>query len=230
MQKLPPRKKASWGKSFLSSLAFYTGKFFGKVVGTIGTALNMLTGGIFTKSNSWTGTWKRMFGQKFSQKKKSRKNIPGWEGARFEERPQNDDEVNIDFRRVPDVWSYPIAAEGDAEDESGRERKPRPPVISVYVVQSSDRYSINEDYAGGHTSIGIEYSRKHPRSGRWQRFHLCYGFGNGGGTGGSRSMQAVEGYAGATVPGELRNERGYTYDVSRSYTATPKQVNDVLRA
>ncbi len=52
VQKLPPRKKANWGKRFLSSLAYYSGKFFGKVIGTLGTMLNMITGGIFTKSNS----------------------------------------------------------------------------------------------------------------------------------------------------------------------------------
>ena len=230
VQKLPPRKKANWGKRFLSSLAYYSGKFFGKVIGTLGTMLNMITGGIFTKSNSWYGTWRRIFGQDFSQKEKNRKNIPGWDGAQFEERPENDDEVNIDFRRVPDVWSYPVAVEGDAEDKKDRKRKPRPPVISVYVAQSSSQYTVDEYLASGHTGIGIEYSRKSPRSGRWQRYHLRYGFGNGGGTAGSKSMVAVQGYSGATVPGELRNERGNSFDVSRSYTATPKQVNDVLRA
>ncbi len=230
VQKLPPRKKAGWGKKFLSSLAYYTGKFFGKVVGTLGTMLNMLTGGIFTGSNSWSGTWRRMFGQNFSQKKKNRKNIPGWDGAQFEERPQNNDEVNVDFRRVPDVWSYPVAAEGDFEDENSKERKPRPPVISVYVGQSSPQYTTNEYLSSGHSGIGIEYSRRHPRSGRWQRFALRYGFGIGGGISKTKSMKAVQGYSAATLPGELRDDRGEAFTISRSYTATPKQVNDVLRA
>ena len=230
-EKLPPRQKASWGKKLLSSIAFYSGKFIGKALGTLGTLLNMLSFGVFTKSDSWTGSWRRLFGQSFTQKKKTRKNIPGWEGAQFEERPQKNDEVSIDFRRVPDVWSYPIAVEGDIEDEKNKEeRKPRPPVISVYVAQSSKQYTLDETYSGGHTSIGIEYSRKNARTGRWERYNLRYGFGNGGGMGGGNALEAVLGYSSATVPGELRNERNLDYDVSRSYTATPKQVNDVLRA
>lgn len=231
VQKMDPREKPSGAKKFLSSLAYYSGKFLGKIFGSILTLLNTVTGGVFSGSHSGLGTWRRLFGQSFTQEKKSRKNIPGWDGAQFEERPQNDDEVSIDFRRVPDVWSYPIAVEGDTTEGEGdkAERKQRPPVISVYVAQSSTRYTADDTYTSGHSGIGIEYSRRSAKTGRWERYNLRYGFGMGGGMGG-HALNATLSYNNATVPGELRNEKDLVYSVSRSYTATPKQVNDVLRA
>ena len=230
-QKLDPQKSPTGEKKFLSSLAYYSGKFMGKILGTLGTILNMLSFGLFTGSNSWSGTWRRMFGQKFQQRRKNRKSIPGWGGQRFEERSDSRDEVAADFRRVPEVWSYPIAAEGDIGDKKDifGKKKPRPPVISIYVSQSSDQYTRDENLKSGHTGIGIEYSRKNERTGRWNRYNLRYGFGVGGELGGS-ALNAVSDYSSATFPGELRDEKNEPYNVSRSYNATPKQVNDVLRA
>ena len=166
VEKLSPRKKPKWYKKLFSSLMYYSGELLGKAVGTVANLLNAITGGVFTGTNSWTGAARWAFGQKFPQARRNRRNIPGWDKAQFEDRPENYDEVNIDFRRVPDIWSYPIAVEGDVakEDEEGNEKKkPRSPVISVYVAQSSQKYTADKDYLTGHTSIGIEFSRKNRR-------------------------------------------------------------------
>ena len=56
--------------------------------------------------------------------------IPGWEGAKWENNDTDPDQLDIDFRRVPEIWSYLTADK--AEKSPG---KPRDPVISVYISQ-----------------------------------------------------------------------------------------------
>ena len=230
-KKLPARKKPWLVKRLVSWLSYYSGKFVGKVFGGILTALNVVTFGKFTGSNTYRG-WKNAFGHKRDwQQDRDRSNIPGWDGAKWEEEQEDDNAVNVDFRRVPEVWSYPIAAEGSETTGKGEhaEQKPRLPIISVYIDQGSKRYTVDSHGDTGHTGIGIEYSRRSGRTGRWERYNLRFGFGMGGGLG-EKSKMAVLSYNNATIPGGLMNERGGHYTVSRSFTATPKQVNRVLRS
>ena len=152
--------------------------------------------------------------------------IPGWDGRKFEETVQNDKELDIDFRRVPAVWSYPTAEK--ATDNTG---KPKPPQLSVYVSQPDVEkdQTQNDNGSTGHTGIGIEYSRFSKTSGEWERYNLRYGFYPAGGLN-TVSTQALLGYEKALIPGQLRNEKANSYDISRSYPATPKQVNAVMNA
>ena len=232
VEKLAPRVRQTGLKKALSVLSYYSGKFFGKIFGSLATFLNTITWGVFTKTNPWRGLGRRIKGQDFSQDQKSRRNIPGWGGAQFEDRKENNNEVEADFRRVPEIWSYPIAQEADVTEGEGdhAEKKARPPIITVYIQQSSSRYTMNKKGGTGHTGIGIEYSRKSLKTGRRERYNLRYGFGLGGGMGEGSGVNVVTGYNNATVPGALGNEKNKDYTISRSFTATPKQVNDVLRA
>ena len=91
---------------FRSTLTQLLGVTVGKILGTVfNLGLLPFTGGIIAKDfiKSW-------FKRGKLQKKRNHKQIPGWDGEKFEKsEPQNNDEINVDLRKVPAVWSYPIA-------------------------------------------------------------------------------------------------------------------------
>ena len=135
-------------------------------------------------------------------------------------------ERHIDFRRVPEVWAYPIAAEAEKEPD-----KPRDPILSVYISQTeAGEYTQNDDDDNtGHSGIGIEFSRYSKINQKWERYNLRYGFFLAGGIN-TVATNAMLGYHQATVPGQLMSEKGREYDISRSYPVSNRQVNAVLKA
>ena len=229
-EKLPARKKQGFGSKILSALAFYGGKTIGKIGGIIAT-IGKTIYDWFRPGTPGTGggTWKRIFGIKGLQQRGNRDLIPGWDGAEFENEEEDPDEVQADFRRVPEIWSWPTADNAAEGDEKDRNAKPRDPVISVYINQGSKKYTVTDNGSTGHSGIGVEYSRYNAMSGRWQRYNLRFGFYMGGGMSGTSAV-AVTSYNGATIPGQIMNEKARPYDISRSYPAKPKQISEVLRA
>ena len=221
-QSLPARNsKPGKMRRFFSQLAYYGGKTFGTMFGLIGKII----AAPYTLVRYIQLASRRSKNKKSAQEK-DRNVIPGWGGRTFEETVENDKELGIDFRRVPAVWSYPTAEK--ATDNAG---KPRPPLLSVYVTQPDEQRDQTQDARGntGHTGIGIEYSRYSKTSGEWERYKLRYGFYPAGGLN-TASTQAVLGYEKAVIPGQLADEKGNSYNISRSYPATPKQVNAVMKA
>ena len=221
-QTLPARNnKPGKMRRFFSRMAYYGGKTFGSLLGLVGK----LVGLPYTVVRYIQRTSRRSKNKKLAQER-DRNVIPGWDGKNFEETVQNDKELGIDFRRVPAVWSYPTAEK--ATDGTG---KPRPPLLSVYVNQPDESQDRTQDARGntGHTGIGVEFSRYSKTSGEWERYNLRYGFYPAGGLN-TTSTQAMLGYNKAVIPGQLLNEKGNSYNISRSYPATPKQVNAVLNA
>ena len=217
---------------FKSTFTQLLGVTVGKILGTIfNLGLLPFTGGIIAKDfiKSW---WKRG-----SLQKKRTHKIPGWDGDKVEkDQPQNVDEVNVDFRKVPAVWSYPIASkaaepnpEGDQNDPRQRE-KPLDPIVSVMVSQpkegSADTFY---DKEMGHTFLGIEYSRFSKISNRYERYRIRYGFYPAGGTvTGSGTMMMLS--RDAVLPGQLANDDDHYYTIARRFRAKPAQVNAIFRA
>jgi len=228
-QKLPAREKQGFLSKLVSWAAFYSGKTIGKVGGIIAAIGKALWGLVTPGPGTMGGSFKRLRGSSRFQPRGETDQIPGWDGAKFENEPVKEGEISLDFRRVPEIWSYPTAeeaAEGKADD---RDAKPRDPVISVYICQTSKKYTVTGDEDTGHTGIGIEYSRYDPMAGRWQRYNLRFGYYMGGGISSTAKMAVIT-YNNATIPGKLMNEKDDLYDISRSFHTKPKQVSDVLRA
>ena len=73
--------------------------------------------------------------------------------------------------------------------------------------------------------LGIEYSRFSKVTDRFERYNLQYGFYPQGDISDKASAVMMGLYKDARVPGELQNDAGHQYDVSRSYPAKQKQVN-----
>ena len=221
-QKLPARNdKPSALRRAASRLAYYGGKTVGALLGLIGN--------LIAAPYSF-GRWIQQLCRRHKNSKQATKRdrdvIPGWDGRKFEEAQKNDRELDIDFRRVPAVWSYYTADK--PVDSSGNVR---PPVISVYVNQPDEEHdrTQNDNEGSGHTGIGIEYSRYSRVTGEWERYNLRYGFYPAGGLN-NNSTKGLQGYEKAVIPGRLANEKGVSYTISRSYPATNKQVNAVLNA
>lgn len=230
VEKLPEREKKGFGTKLRNWLSYYTGKTLGKIGGFF-VWLGKGIGGLFSKgSGVFGGMQKGRAGSNRFRDRDHRDTIPGWDGEEFENMKGPDDQVNVDFRRVPEVWSYPIAEKGALGDDKDKSAKPRDPVISVYVSQSSREYTNADKGGSGHTGIGIEYSRYSARTGRWQRYNLRFGFNMAGGGGSVKAKKAVTDYNNATIPGILEDEANDVYTISRSYPAKPKQVSNVLRS
>ena len=157
------------------------------------------------------------------QKKRRHDIIPGWNGESFRKEPNGQDDILADFRRIPTVWSQLTA--GQAEDKNGN---PLAPKISIYIRQGKE--GVDKSLSGvepGHAGLGIEYSRYSLVSNRYERYNLRYGFF----TGSQESKQGSLAMTGnALIPGQLRSEAALTYSVRRSFSATAKQVNAILKA
>ena len=218
---------------FKSTFSQLLGATIGKILGTVvNLGLLPITGTILAKDfiKSW---WNRGS----LQKKRNHKQIPGWDGAEFGKNwSQNDNEIDVDLRKIPAVWSYPIASKaaepdpaGDQNDPRQRE-KPLDPVVSVIVDQpkegSSQSFNGNEM---GHTMLGIEYSRFSKITNRYERYKVQYGFYPASGFGSvSAGMMMLS--RDAEVPGQLYSDYNHKYTISRRFPAKPAQVNAIFRA
>lgn len=229
--KLPDRRKVGKKDRFLSALAWYSGKTLGKLVGLIGNIIYWplihVPLKIYKKFSGKGKNKKQIEPEKF-QKVRRHDLIPGWDGEKFQEPRAEDqksnDPIEVDFRKIPGVWSNMIAAE--AEDEHGA---PLDPVITVYVNEPeefSDDLIANKDI--GHTFIGIDFSHFSNRTNRFERYNVKYGFFAPGGD--NASSYIAGHYKNATVPGQLLNGESYRYDISRSFPAKPWQVNAIMKA
>ena len=137
-----------------------------------------------------------------------------------------------DFRRVPTVWSQLTAAKAadTVQSEDGEEEKPLDPTVSIMIEQpkSGSAQAMNSREMG-HAFLGIEYSRRSAVSNRYERYKLEYGFYPAGGFSNvSSSMMLM--LHNAIVPGQLADDSGHKYDVSRTYPAKPEQVSAILNA
>ena len=228
-EKLPARKKQKFLSKLASWAAYYSGKTIGRIGGIFATIGKSIWDLFRPGPGTLRGTFNRLRGSGRFQKQGDREIIPGWDGARFEKEAVSENDVELDFRRVPEIWSYPTAAKAAEGDATQRDAKPVNPVISVYISPSSDEYTAGENTSTGHSGVGIEFSRYSALSGRWQRYNLRFGYFTKGGLP-LKEKFAVTGANNATIPGQLANEKGKHYKVSRSWSIRPKQVSDVLRA
>lgn len=220
-QKLPARKKAGWFSRFLTGLSYYAGKTIGKTLNFLGNLLYVPLSGSLGKL--WRGRAGNKENANVTQEKRDHETIPGWGGAKYEKDPNKNDEVIADFRRVPTVWSYLTAA--PAEDAEG---KPLPPKVGVYVDQPKEGADKDINWMDfGHSGIGVEYSRYSRQTKRYERYSLRYGFYQAGAT---VSGGILTNSSNVIVPGMLQDEQNNSYTVSRKFTATAKQVNDILNA
>ena len=228
-QKLPARKKQGFFSKLASWAAYYSGKTIGKAGGIIATIGKALWGLVRPGPGTLRGIINGWRSSSRFRNRGDRELIPGWDGAKFENEDVPEDEVSLDFRRVPELWAWPTAAKAVEGDEEKRNAKPLKPVISVYVSQVSDKYTATNSIETGHSSVGVEFSRYSALTGRWQRYNVRFGYYMSGGIP-LTSKMAVTTYNNATLPGQIANDKGKRYDISRSWTIQPKQVGEVLRA
>ena len=218
----PERRRASGSNKFVSRLAYYSGKTIGKVLGFLSNIVlfPLTIVQLGRRFNQWLSNRSGL------QEKKNHKAIPGWGGAKWELEPKNPNELDIDFRKVPAVWSYATLGEAEKAPDV-----PRDPVFSLYISQPETGVDqqLNEHMDTGHSGIGIEFSRYSKISRQWERYNLRYGFFPQGGVA-EASKNAMLGFHQATMPGQLADERGRDYDVSRSYKMENRQINAVLKA
>ncbi|MBQ6343305.1 MAG: hypothetical protein IJI41_09300 [Anaerolineaceae bacterium] len=211
----PRRKKVSTGSRILTGIARFFGKTLGKLFNIIITPFSAfhLIRGLFTRKNN----------ENLSQKKRNYDQIPGWNGKKFEDDPEGNANILADFRRVPTVWSKMTAAK--AVDT---ENKPLPPTVSIYVNQPKEGSDqMMDDMSSGHSGLGIEYTRFSKATGRYERYNLRFGFWQAGA---NMSTAVMNQYKGAYTLGQLADESGYHYTISRKFKANSKQVNNILKA
>ena len=219
VQKLPEREKTSGWRRFLTG----TAKFFG---GTFGKAINFVQN--LFRGTYWSDKYRQsqsnnMNNLRIRQNARKHDIIPGWEEEKFEKKPGAEDDIMADFRRVPTVWSYVTA--GKAQDARGN---PLPPKISVNVNQPKE--AVDQTMAGlemGHTGLGLEYSSYSQTSGRYERYELDYGFYMAGANLSTTSLNSTRG---GRFPGQLMDEKGAIWSVTRTFPAKTKQINDIIKA
>ena len=221
LHKLDKRNKAGWFRRFLTSLAIASGNTIGKTFNWVGAGFARLKKGYREKYRK--GQSLDPNNPAIQQASRDHERIPGWNGEKFQKGANGQDDILADFRRIPTVWSTLTA--GQAEDSEG---KPLAPKISIYIRQGTE--AKDETVNGtdpGHTGIGIEYSRFSRRANRYERYNLRYGFApaDGSVTAGALSMTSN-----AIIPGQIRDENGTNYSVRRTFPATAKQVNRILKA
>ncbi|MBR6089999.1 MAG: hypothetical protein IKP86_08705, partial [Anaerolineaceae bacterium] len=222
LHKLPERNKAGGFSRFLSNLAIAAGSTIGKSFNRVGALFARMFSSSFRRRyrSAHSSDWKNPL---IRQNKRIHDVIPGWNGEKFQPGPDGKDDILADFRRIPTVWSALTAAQ--AEDSDG---KPLAPKITIYVRKGGEEDKTLEGFDPGHAGIGIEYSRYSRRSNRYERYNLRYGFypaNRDNKKAGSLSMVSS-----AIIPGKLKDESGYVYTIRRTYPATAKQVNRILKA
>ena len=223
LEKLPKRNKAGGVKQFFTNLAIGMGKWFGRGLNWIGAQFARLFSKDYRRRyrNSAANVTDN---DRIQQESRNHDRIPGWNGAEFEKDPNGEDDILADFRRIPTVWSRLTAKQ--AEDSEG---EPLPPIITVYIRQSQE--GVDKTLTGmdsGHTGMGIEYSRKSLRTGQYERYNLRYGFFPAGED--RYHASSLNRTGSVVIPGQLKDESANNYTVRRSFPATPKQVNDILKA
>lgn len=210
-----PKNVSGWRK-FLSFLSWGAGL-------TIGKILPLLSLGPVFKYFADKRAKKRFSDM---QKKRQHDQIPGWNGRKFDPNADKGKDVIADFRRVPTVWSHLTAEK--AEDENG---KPLDPKISIMISQP--KAGSNKTMQGrnvGHAMLGIEYSRFSRMTGRYERYDLQYGFYPSANYADRPSTIMMGLYKDAVVPGQLKDDAGHKYDISRTYPAKQRQVNEIFKA
>ena len=75
--------------------------------------------------------------------------------------------------------------------------------------------------------LGIEYSRFSRITDRYERYDLQYGFYPAADYAEKPSTIMMGLYKDVVVPGELKDDAGKKYDVSRTYPAKQRQVNEI---
>ncbi len=218
--KLKDVKKSSvWRK-----IGAYTAWGMGKI---LGTALQIVTLGHYRRAKAAARF--TLSNHNKWQTVKDNQSIPGWDGAKYKSK---DNDVIADFRRVPTVWSQLTASKAADTVKKGdeEEEKPLDPIVSINIEQPKSGSA--QSMTGreiGHAFIGIEYSRWSAVSNRYERYKLEYGFYPAGSFSNvSSSMRQL--LHNATVPGQLADDTGHQYDVSRRYPAKPEQVSAILNA
>ena len=210
-----PKKLGRW-RRILSFLSWGIGKTLGKI-------LPLLSAGPIFNFFAKRRARNRLNDM---QERRKHEQIPGWNGAEYDPNANKGAQILGDFRRVPTVWSRPTAAK--ATGENGR---PLDPVISIMIDQPKSMSAKTMDKkAVGHAMLGIEYSRFSKVTNRFERYNLQYGFYPQGNVGEKTSAVMMGIYKDARVPGELQNDDGHQYDISRSYPAKQRQVNKIIEA
>ncbi len=230
---MEPKKKVSAGNTFMKLLAQAFGYTVGKIFGAvINLGLLPVTAPIIGKAFARSARKKDSM-----QEKKNHMQVPGWNGLEYDSDKTGGGAVMEDFRRVPTVWSHPIAAKaaepvndaGNSDDPRDLER-PLPPTVSVLIDQpeeGSEQSIANRNM--GHTMLGVEYSRFSRVSNRYERYYVQYGFYPvGAALGVSGSMVML--HRNAVVPGQLIDDWGHSYTISRKFKATDYQVAEIFRA
>lgn len=158
------------------------------------------------------------------QEKRTHRSIPGRWDETFDPKKSKGKDILEDFRRIPTVWSYITA--GKAVDEEGRDI---PPKVTAYFDQpktGSSKTMNGEEM--GHTMLGIEYTRPSKITGKKERYNIRYGFYPAGGM--SASAGAAMMLKGALLPGQLCNDVGHKYDISKTYAATRHGIEKIAKA
>lgn len=161
---------------------------------------------------------------KNGQQTRNHSEIPGRDGEKFDPQKTSGADILDDFRRVPTVWSYLTA--GEAEDDQGNDI---PPKVTVYAEQPKTGSSRSMHFLEmGHTMLGIEYTRNSKITGHKERYNIKYGFYPAGGLATQAGCEMM--LKGAVIPGQLVDDATHTYDISKSYTATRNQIEDIAKA
>ena len=210
-----PKNVSGWRK-FLSFFSWAAGK-------TIGKILPLLSLGPILQKMANRRAKKRF---QDMQEKRQHNQIPGWNGAEYGPNADKGKDVVADFRRVPTVWSQLTAEK--AEDEHG---KPLDPKISIYISQpKTGSAKTMQGRSVGHAMLGIEYSRFSRITDRYERYDLQYGFYPAADYAEKPSTIMMGLYKDVVVPGELKDDAGKKYDISRTYPAKQRQVNEIFKA
>ncbi len=160
---------------------------------------------------------------KRGQQNRSHRYIPGRDNMIFNDKETSGADILNDFRRVPTVWSYLTAAR--ATENDGRDVDPK---VTVYAEQPKPNSSRSMHYRNmGHTMLGIEYTRLSKITGKKERYNIKYGFYPASGLDASAAVMMLKG---AVIPGRLMDNAKHNYDISKTYTVTRRQIENIAKA